>query len=82
MAYNISIVLNPSDGTFYAKLVEGHSRLALQRIRRGFGNGDYVTTAFISYLHEQDLVSSMILPLEKLAVYCKRVQTTITVTKG
>ena len=81
MAYRISIVLNPSDGTFAAKLTEG-SFLTLQRIVRGFGNGDYVTTAFISYLHEKGLVSEMILPLEKLEVYCKRVQTTITVTKG
>ena len=81
MAYNISIVLNPSDGTFAAKLTKSDGE-TLQRIVRGFGNGDYVTTAFISYLHEQDLVSEMILPLEKLEVYCKRVQTTITVIKG
>ena len=81
MDYNISIVPNPSDGTFAAKLTKSDGEV-LQRIVRGFGLGDYVTTAFISYLHEQELVSSMILPLEKLEVYCKRVQTTITVIKG
>ena len=81
MAYNISIVLNPSDGTFAAKLTKSDGGVILA-ILRGYGNGECATKTFISYLHEQDLVSERILPLEKLAVYCKRVQITITVTKG